>query len=62
MFVHHFTAMRTNFVDCVEITMETLKMTSVPPLVNWSKALKTLVTVGTQTLSKTGFNVYGVIK
>lgn len=48
----HFTAMRTNFVDYVGTTTETLKMTSRPQPVNWSKAPMTSVTAGTQTLSK----------
>lgn len=63
MFLHacdHFTAMRTNFVDCVATTTETLRMTSRPRLVNWSKAPMTLATAGTQTLSKAICNSHTV--
>lgn len=45
-------AIRTSFVACVETTMVTLMMTSVPPAVNWSPVQQILATAGTQTLSK----------
>lgn len=63
MFLHacdHFTAMRTNFVDCVGTTTETLRMTSRPQLVNWSKAPMTSATAGTQTQSKALYEAHAV--
>lgn len=63
MFLHacdHFTAMRTNFVDCVGTTTETLWMTSRPQLVNWSKAPMTSATAGTQTQSKALYEAHAV--
>uniref|UniRef100_A0A8C1T758 Zonadhesin, like n=1 Tax=Cyprinus carpio TaxID=7962 RepID=A0A8C1T758_CYPCA len=56
----NFTAMRTNFVDCVGTTMETLRMTSRRQLVNWSKAPMTSATAGTQTPSKALYEAHAV--